>query len=63
LRSRTAEYQEKLKEQFLEHALPRIVSGEFKVNVDRVISWQDIRKGHEAMERNEIMGKIICIVD
>jgi len=52
-----------LKEQFLDHALPRIVSGEFKVNVDRVISWQDIRKGHEAMERNEIMGKIICIVD
>jgi NADPH:quinone reductase-like Zn-dependent oxidoreductase len=63
LRSRTPEYQEKLKEQFLKHALVHIVNGDFRANVDRVIDWTKIREGHEAMERNEIMGKIICTVD
>ena len=63
MRSRTTDYQEKLKDQFLKHALGRIVSGEFQCKVDRVISWHQIREGHEAMERNEIMGKIICTVD
>jgi len=63
LRSRTPEYQEELKEQFIKHALDNLVSGKFRTNIDRVIDWKDIRQGHEAMERNEIMGKIICTVD
>jgi tumor protein p53-inducible protein 3 len=62
LRSRTPEYQEKLKTEFLEHALPRIVKGEFEANIDRVLDWTQIREAHEAMENNEIMGKIICTV-
>jgi len=52
-----------LKDQFLKHALDNIVSGKFQTKVDRVIPFTDIRKGHEAMEKNEIMGKIICTVD
>jgi NADPH:quinone reductase-like Zn-dependent oxidoreductase len=52
-----------LKEEFIKYALDNIVSGKFRVNIDRVIDWKDIQKGHEAMERNEIMGKIVCTVD
>jgi NADPH:quinone reductase-like Zn-dependent oxidoreductase len=63
LRSRAPEYQEKLKDQFIKHALDNLVSGKFRVNIDRIMNWKDIGKGHEAMERNEIMGKIICTVD
>jgi NADPH:quinone reductase-like Zn-dependent oxidoreductase len=62
LRSRTPEYQEKLKDQFLKHALPKLVDGTFESKVDRVVDWNEIREAHEAMERNEIMGKIICTV-
>jgi NADPH:quinone reductase-like Zn-dependent oxidoreductase len=47
----------------LKHALPHIVSGDFQAKIDRVIDWTEIRKGHEAMERNEIMGKIICTIN
>jgi NADPH:quinone reductase-like Zn-dependent oxidoreductase len=57
------EYQEKLKDQFVQHALPNIISGKFQAKVDRVLPFTEIRKGHEAMEKNEIMGKIICTVD
>lgn len=63
MRSRTLEYQEKLKEEFIKHALDNLVSGKFQANIDRVVDWKDIRKCHEAMERNEIMGKIVCTVD
>jgi NADPH:quinone reductase-like Zn-dependent oxidoreductase len=52
-----------LKEQFVKHALGHLVSGEFQSNIDRVIDWNKIREGHEAMEKNEIMGKIICTID
>jgi NADPH:quinone reductase-like Zn-dependent oxidoreductase len=52
-----------LKEQFVKHALDNIVNGTFHAKVDRVIDWKNIRQGHEAMERNEIMGKIICTID
>jgi len=52
LRARTLEYQEKLKDQFIKHALENIVSGKFQAKCDRVIDWTEIRKGHEAMENN-----------
>lgn len=63
LRSRDLEYQAKLKEQFVKHALGHLISGEFQSKIDRVIDWNNIREGHEAMEKNEIMGKIICTID
>lgn len=62
MRSRDTEYQAKLKDQFLEHALPRIINGEFEAKIDRVLDWTKIKEAHEAMERNEIMGKIICTI-
>jgi hypothetical protein len=57
------DYQEKLKDQFIKHALGPLIKGDFQSNIDRVIDWNKIREGHEAMERNEIMGKIICTID
>ena len=57
------DYQEKLKDQFVNHALDHILKGEFQVNIDRVMDWNRIREAHEAMERHEIMGKIICTLD
>jgi len=62
LRSRDPEYQERLKGEFLKHGLPRIIDGTFESKIDRVLDWTKIREAHEAMERNEIMGKIICTI-
>jgi hypothetical protein len=45
------------------HALGNILKGEFLSNIDRVMDWSQIREAHEAMETNEIMGKIICTID
>jgi NADPH:quinone reductase-like Zn-dependent oxidoreductase len=63
LRSRTPEYQGKLRDMLQEHALPRIVKGEFNVPIEKVLSWKDIVKAHELMESNQTKGKIICTVD
>ncbi|KAK9464531.1 hypothetical protein V1512DRAFT_268172 [Lipomyces arxii] len=63
LRSRTVEYQTKLRNQVAEFVLPRLQSGEFVNPVDKVFSWKDIVKAHQYMESNMSMGKIICVID
>ena len=63
LRSRDEEYQGKLRDQLVEHALQRFREGTFKVPIERVFAWEEVRQAHELMETNRTMGKIICKVD
>ncbi|KAK4191220.1 quinone oxidoreductase [Podospora australis] len=61
LRSRDEDYQGKLRDK-LEEYLPQFESGEFKIYVDTVLSWEEIVKAHKLMEENKTMGKIICTI-
>lgn len=63
LRARDEAYQGKLRDMLVEHALPRFRDGRFKVPVEKVFSWKEIREAHEEMSRNTSKGKIICVVD
>jgi NADPH:quinone reductase-like Zn-dependent oxidoreductase len=63
LRSRDAEYQGRLRDLFVEKVLPGLVSGEFRVVVERVCSWNDVGMAHGLLESNETRGKVVCLVD
>ncbi|KAK4679064.1 hypothetical protein QC764_200850 [Podospora pseudoanserina] len=62
LRSRDEEYQGKLRDRLEQEYLPKFEKGELKVFVDRVLPWEEIQKGHEVLEGNETMGKVICTI-
>jgi NADPH:quinone reductase-like Zn-dependent oxidoreductase len=62
LRSRNEVYQGKLRDQLVDHALPKFEDGSFKVVIEKVMDWKDIVKAHELMESNQTKGKIICRV-
>lgn len=63
LRSRDEEYQGRLRDSVVEHALPMFAEGKLKVFVEKVFSWKDIQEAHKQMERNLTKGKLICVVD
>jgi NADPH:quinone reductase-like Zn-dependent oxidoreductase len=63
LRARDEEYQGKLRDLLVEHALPRFKDGRFKVPVEKVFKWTDIQEAHREMERNTSKGKLICVVE
>ena len=63
LRSRDVEYQRKLRDLLAEEVVPRVLDGGLKVNVDRVVSWGEVGKAHEALEKGEVKGKVVCVVD
>jgi NADPH:quinone reductase-like Zn-dependent oxidoreductase len=62
LRSRDLDYQHKLRDLLVEFALPKFIDGTFKVPIEKVFDWKDIREAHALMESNQSKGKIICIV-
>ncbi|KAL8825966.1 MAG: hypothetical protein Q9170_007589 [Blastenia crenularia] len=61
LRSRDEEYQGRLRNTLVEHALPLIKKGEMKVYVEKVFPWEEIVQAHKLMESNTTKGKIICM--
>ena len=63
LRSRDEVYQGKLRDTLVEHAMPKMRKGEFKVLVEKVFPWEEIVQAHELMESNKTKGKIICRID
>ena len=63
LRSRDEDYQGRLRNTLVEHALPKMRDDSFKVLIDKVFSWKEIVKSHQLMESNQTKGKIICVVD
>ncbi|KAL4882571.1 hypothetical protein BJY04DRAFT_186436 [Aspergillus karnatakaensis] len=62
LRSRDEGYQRKLRDTVVENALEKLKTGEFKVFVEKVFSWEDVVEAHKLMESNQTKGKIICTI-
>lgn len=62
LRSRDEMYQKKLRDMLVEHALPRLKTGEFKVFVEKVFPFEQVVDAHKLMESNQTKGKIICTI-
>jgi len=62
LRSRDEEYQGKLRDQLVEHALPKFKDGCFKVFVEKVYPWEKIQEAHAQLESNQTKGKLICTI-
>ncbi|KAI5920241.1 hypothetical protein F4810DRAFT_683978, partial [Camillea tinctor] len=62
LRTRSADYQGKLKDIFVTKALPHLTKGTMKVTVDEVFSWARVSEAHKKMESNANAGKLICTV-
>ncbi|KAF1979841.1 putative quinone oxidoreductase, partial [Bimuria novae-zelandiae CBS 107.79] len=62
LRSRDEEYQGKLRDQLVEHALPRFKDGRFKLLIDKVLPWEKIQEAHQLLEENKTKGKVICTI-
>ena len=63
LRSRDEDYQGKLRSTLVEHSVPKLKDGSFKVPIEKVFPWEDIVKAHQLMETNQAKGKIICRID
>ncbi|KAK6440004.1 hypothetical protein LTR95_003770 [Oleoguttula sp. CCFEE 5521] len=62
LRSRDEAYQGKLRDQLVEHALPKFKDGSFKPHIEKVFAWEKIQEAHGQMERNETKGKLVCTI-
>ncbi|THW29165.1 putative quinone oxidoreductase [Aureobasidium pullulans] len=63
LRARDEKYQGKLRDQLVEHALPKFKDGTFKAYVEKVMDWEKIVEAHQLMESNKTKGKIIMTID
>ncbi|KAL7940529.1 zinc-binding dehydrogenase [Trichoderma barbatum] len=62
LRSRTLEYQIKLRDFFEANVLPGLVEGRFKHVVERVIPWDRVEEAHVLLESNQTKGKVVCVI-
>ncbi|KAF2835636.1 putative quinone oxidoreductase [Patellaria atrata CBS 101060] len=62
LRSRDEDYQGKLRDHLVEHALPKFKDRTFKIYVEKVFPWEKIQEAHKLMEANKTKGKIICTI-
>ena len=62
LRSRDEEYQGRLRNTLVDHALPKFKDGSFKVFIEKVLPYEEIIQAHKLMETNKTKGKIICTV-
>ena len=62
LRSRDEDYQGALRNQLVEHALPKFRDGSFKIYVEKVFDWEKIVEAHQLMESNKTKGKLICTI-
>lgn len=63
LRSRGLEYQQKLRDILVEHALPKFEDGTFKIFVEKVFPFGKIVDAHKLLERNTTKGKLICVIE
>ncbi|KAG0175060.1 hypothetical protein DFQ28_002305 [Apophysomyces sp. BC1034] len=65
LRSRTIEYQARLRDALYEDVILNHIAkedGTLKLFIDKVFDWKDIAKSHEYLESNQSMGKIVVTI-
>ncbi|HWE25013.1 MAG TPA: zinc-binding dehydrogenase, partial [Myxococcales bacterium] len=62
LRNRSPEQKAKLVADFAQKALPRFATGELRPVVGRTVPLERAGEAHAAMERNEVVGKIVLVV-
>jgi len=62
LRSRDEEYQGRLTDLLKEKVMPKLVSGEFRVVIEKTLDWEGIVEAHQLMESNRTKGKIVCTI-
>lgn len=62
LRSRDEAYQGKLRDQLVEHALPKMTDGTFKLYIEKVLPWEQIQDAQRLLEENKTKGKVICTI-
>jgi putative PIG3 family NAD(P)H quinone oxidoreductase len=62
LRTRTAAQKAKLVADFSRRALPRFESGELKPVLAKMMPLADAQAAHEALQRNEVVGKVVLVV-
>ena len=62
LRSRDEDYQGKLRNQMVEHAMPKFKDGSFQIHIEKVFDWEQIVEAHQLMESNKTKGKLICTI-
>jgi NADPH:quinone reductase-like Zn-dependent oxidoreductase len=62
LRSRSEDYQGKLRDMLVREALPGLRDGNLKVPIEKVFDWNDVQEAHQMMESNRNRGKIVCKV-
>ena len=62
LRSRSREQKAKLVADFAQKALPRFRTGELRPVLARTYLLADAREAHAALERNEVVGKVVLLV-
>lgn len=63
LRSRDVEYQRKLRDTLVDHALPKFCDGTFRVFVEKVFPFDQIMAAHQLLESNSTKGKLICLIE
>ncbi|KAK5795843.1 hypothetical protein VI817_005128 [Penicillium citrinum] len=63
LRSRDVEYQRKLRDTLVDHALPKFCDGTFRVFVEKVFPFDQIMAAHQLLESNSTKGKLICVIE
>jgi NADPH:quinone reductase-like Zn-dependent oxidoreductase len=59
LRTRSAAQKAKLVRDFSEKALPRFAKGELRPVLARTYPLAEAQRAHEALSRNEVVGKIV----
>lgn len=62
LRSREETYQRRLRDQLVEHALPKFRDGSFRILIEKVYPWDQIQEAHRQMEANNTKGKLVCTI-
>lgn len=63
LRTRSKEYQEKLRDKFVSDCMKHFEDGTMRITIDAVYTWTQVSEAHKRMEANISAGKIICTVD
>lgn len=59
LRNRSIEYKNRLTRDFSDFALDKLSRGQLKPVIDKIFSWEEVRRAHRYMEENRNTGKIV----